>query len=90
MKLEKWYIGPRSDGDPYQPPETQPALHGNVYGHPDYKDGTFITTSLLKRVKDGKVETQSGSLYELGEVATEYEAVYPNAKARVLAQEKFG
>jgi hypothetical protein len=41
-------------------------LCGDVYGHPDYEDGTEITTSrIVKDIGFGQVATESGSIYKL-------------------------
>lgn len=44
-------------------------LIGCVYDHPDYVDGTLITTSLIAaKSGDGTVITASGAEYRLGTV----------------------
>lgn len=86
MKLEQWSVG-RHKRDQYRPPEDcPPCLHGFVTGHPKKADGSEITTSLIIRAVGDAIETESGSLYELGEVDPEYEARYPNARARLFEQ----
>lgn len=84
MKLENWSIVVMGT-DPYQAPECQTAcLHGNVYGHPKFKDGDAINTSAIKRKVGELIETYSGSQYELGEIDQEYEKLYPNARERMF------
>lgn len=83
-KLEKWSVGGHHP-DPYYPPEfQQPALHGIVYGHHRKSDGSEVTTSPIVGVEGEFVKTESGTLYELGEVYHAYEAAFPNAKQKLF------
>lgn len=87
MRIENWGISIR---DPFAATELQSYhLVGKVYGHPRYKDGDDIMTTAIVGVIDGRVVTKSGSEYELGEPHPDYEALFPNAKQRVLAQTIF-
>ena len=84
MKLENWSVV-AGMANPYQAPEQcVQCLHGTVYGHPRFEDGSSITTSRIVRAQGGIIETFSGSLYELGEVDPVYGAAYPNAKQRLI------
>lgn len=84
MKLENWSKG-AVPSSPFQAPELWvPRLAGNVYGHPNFEDGTAVTTSRIVGKRDGKVITGSGSEYELGEVDAEYENLYPDAFNRLM------
>jgi len=47
-------------------------LQGEVYGHPRYKDGTFVTTSPVEKADGVTITTRSGSVYELGKVEKNY------------------
>lgn len=86
MRLENWAVCRATGQSPYSAPETVvQVLSGKVYDHPHFDDGDEITTSGIVGIRDGKVLTQSGSLYELGEPAPGYEAAFPGAKARVLS-----
>lgn len=86
MRLENWSV--TGSNDPYKVPELQTKqLQGQVYDHPRFADGMFITTSTIIRVEDGRVRTKSGSLYILGEVDPKYEFEFPNARARLLNPE---
>lgn len=88
MRLENWGIVP-IQAPPFTPPELwAKAVCGNVYGHPNFKGGDLITST---RIVDGRVEgdkitlkTNSGSEYELGVVAEDYEAQFPDARNRVI------
>lgn len=83
MLLEDWCLS--KEQNPYIAPELQVTyLHGNVYGHPRFRDGHPVRTSAIKGLKDGFIETISGSLYELGKVREDYEEKYPNAKERLM------
>ena len=82
MKLENWSVV----SDPYQAPEIAGYyLHGIVYGHPRFNDGVEVTTSRVVGVRGDRIFTSSGHLYELGNVASEYESLYPNARARLIS-----
>jgi hypothetical protein len=84
MRLENWSVV-FSETDPYLAPELQKiALHGNVYGHPRFDDGSSVTTSTIKELRGELIITNSGSEYELGEVDPEYEKRYPEARQRIF------
>lgn len=86
MILENWIIL-SVDTDPFAAPETRTtSLHGEVFGHPGFREGQTITTSAIvgKTAKD-EIRTRSGSVYTLGQVRTEYEEKYPDAKAKLLS-----
>lgn len=74
------------DFSPYQAPEQHDKrLHGTVTGHPGFPDGAEVTTSRIIGVNpDGTVQTKSRA-YTLGMVDPGYEAVYPDAHAKLLA-----
>lgn len=84
MRLENWGVVLRPK--PYQPPEAwAQALSGNVYDHPEYSDGSLITTSAINAPHgDNAILTESGRVYELGVVAQDYEELYPNARERLF------
>ena len=45
VRIEDWSVVRHPD-DRYRPPARTPIhLHGAVYGHPDFADGHYITTS---------------------------------------------
>ena len=84
MKLEQWgVVGIPSH--PFEAPElwTQ-RLTGNTVGDTRRKDGTAVTTAPIEGKRNGKVVTMSGSEWELGEVAEEYERLYPDARNRLM------
>lgn len=90
-KLENWSVVELTS-DPYTPPELRPrSLHGVIYddSREKFPDGTFITTTKLLAVwesLDGRTlaVTNSGTLYQLNAVAEEYEALFPDARARLV------
>lgn len=83
--LDNWSVV-SVDFDPYQPPEVQKKyLHGKVFDHPHFADGTSITTSHIVTVNaEHRIVTGSGSIYSLGEVDPKYEESYPRAKQRLF------
>lgn len=56
VRLENWSVIPCHVGQ---------FLTGTVYGHDRMRDGTRVTTSLVSRVVDSTVITNSGTIYEL-------------------------
>jgi len=59
-------------------------LHGIVFGHPKFENGTEITTSKIVGTREGLILTYSGSEYQLEDVDPEYEKAFPNARQRLL------
>ena len=69
-RLEGWSVGypePKEQRDFYTPPEGRPVvLHGLIYGHPRFKDGSSVTTAPIVDA-DGSRITVAGSSSELSE-----------------------
>lgn len=83
LRLESWVL--RTTTRPSVAPGTKGAyLHGAIYGHPIYEDGTFMNTSAIQTINNGLVITVAGTAYELGEPALKYEDQYPDVKHKVL------
>jgi hypothetical protein len=81
-KMENWSI---ITTNPYRAPELGgQMIHGSVYGHPKFPDGSHITTSEIIGRKGELLETYSGSLYELGSIDPQYEKNFPNAFSRIM------
>lgn len=76
------------DPSPFKAPEQQYAIFlvGKVFGHSRFPDGTKISTSMIRKIENDIVFTESGSQYNLGDVDPNYEKEYPNAKERLLTQ----
>lgn len=71
-RLEQWSVAAASD-DPYMAPERRGiALHGRVYGHGRFPDGSEITTSRVTKVEGRLITTYSGNQYELGDIDQGY------------------
>lgn len=70
--LQDWSII-ITNPNPYAAPEAQKCkLHGKVYGHPDFPDGTEVTTStILNKIDDETYETRS-RIYKLGSKDPDY------------------
>jgi hypothetical protein len=84
-RLESWSMI-AALADPYKAPEQATMrLAGLVYGHPRFADGDQVTTSSIESREGEIVITASGTRYELGAVLAEYERLYPNARARLMA-----
>lgn len=81
MKLENWGLVPRGPGM---------SLIGDVYGDSRREDGKCIITSNMMAFDfdTESVITESGSFYQLGKVAADYEAEFPNARQRLIDQFK--
>jgi len=84
MKLDQWCVVSRNFISLPAPEQERCCLHGKVSGHPRCANGKTVTTSLLVSRSGNKVVTKSGSEYELGDVDAAYEALYPNARRRLL------
>lgn len=70
-KLENWSV--IHDGGVYAAPELHAlTLTGTVFGHPVKADGKVVITSPVEVVLGRTVKTSSGTVYELGDAATEY------------------
>lgn len=87
MPIQNWSL---VFSNPYNAPEIQtPSLHGKVFGHPKFEDGSNVTTSAVVGItEDGKIKTYSGSEYELGEVDPKYEELFPNTRERTIKAAK--
>lgn len=84
MILKNWSVV-NPNPDPYKAPELQKGcLHGEVYGHPRFEDGHRITTSSIVGLDGDYILTYSGSEYELGDVDSEYEKIYPDVRERLF------
>jgi hypothetical protein len=66
-------------------------LRGIVSGHPNYQDGTEITTSHITHRKGHHLVTCNGTHYQLGTINQAYQAQYPQALQGLLRRipEKF-
>lgn len=85
IRIEHWSIV-TPDTDPFLAPELRkPCLAGRVFGDPRRPDGTRVTTSPIVAVIGEHVLTSSGSEYELGDIDSTYAALYPGARARLIA-----
>lgn len=94
IKLENWEFCVRQ-GSPYMAPECQQRYFiGDVTGHPNFPDGSRVSTSNAVGWADDCAVTEDGNQYELGQPHPDYEAAFPNALERMrenarLAQEQF-
>ena len=60
------------------------SLQGIISNSPLHKAGKFVTTSSVVGINGKLIETRSGTLYKLGTVDPNYEALYPNARERMF------
>ncbi len=83
-RLENWVMF--TEADPYTAPEIiEFRLHGDVRNHQRINDADGQTISrILGRTESGRIVTRN-TVYELGDPKPDYEAQFPNAKARLLA-----
>ena len=87
--LEQWTYQRRPIEAMYCAPEQiHFILTGDVYDHPKFEDGRYIETSTVVEIRTGTITTESGSVYTLGDVDPDYEARYPNARARLFAPQE--
>lgn len=86
-KLNDWFI--LAVGDPYCAPELmEHRLCGKVEGHPSRPDGSSVITSATIGKIGDRLVTFTGSVIELGEPKADYEALFPNARTRILSTVK--
>jgi len=87
VRLENWSII-IDYPTPYAAPEqAHEHLQGNVYGHPKFTDGTYITTTRIEHVDyDRQLVHTRNRHYHLGKPDAEYEAAYPHAHARLFTR----
>ena len=69
MRLKNWSATGGFNQDFTAPELKKYYLQGNVYGHPNFKDGDPVITSMIMKINDKgnykEVITKSGSVYEL-------------------------
>ena len=73
-RLENWSVvdRPEDRANVFLAPECrQVAIHGEVYGHPNYPDGDLIITSPIVSVDSNKIECTSRT-YVLGKPSAEF------------------
>ena len=77
-----------ASNDPFLAPElNQMALQGNVYNHPRFDDGEFVTTSPIVDVdKNNNIITESGSIYQLYQADEKYAKKFPVPFLRLIDQ----
>lgn len=69
--LRNWSV--IEDDDGYTAPELRRmVLIGEVYGHPKYKDGSMIKTSVVITSEGRTIQTKSGTYYRLDEPSQMY------------------
>lgn len=69
--INEWSVQVRQ-GETHLPPNQSGRLGGRVYGHPDFPDGSFVTTSRVMSAEGRQVTTESGTVYRLGEPSKDY------------------
>ena len=69
MILTDWSIIYSKTQQYLAPEQKYYQLHGKVFGHPNFNDGTYVTTSIVNEIQDNndyiKAITASGSIYIL-------------------------
>ena len=83
-RLENWSIGIKTAGT-LQRPETKRILQGRIYDDPRFPNGCFISTSEIVGCIGEDIITHDHSIYKLGNILPTYEAAFPNARNRLLA-----
>lgn len=86
-RLENWYALYRG-GDIYTPPEMKAlCVGGQVYGHPDFKEGESIVTSRVMHA-DGLEVITTNTKYKLGKVDKHYKDWYADKYGKPINEEK--
>ena len=70
VRIENWYLVSNADGDK-SAVSVAYRLRGDVYGHPQYKDGERITTSEISAL-DGNIVQCKSRVYYLGQASKKY------------------
>lgn len=89
MILKNWAITTDIDERYIAPEMMHYHLQGNVYKHPIFYDGCFVTTSRIVKINDKgdykEAITRTGSVYELHkeDVDKEAEKQFPNYYERL-------
>ena len=87
--LEQWTYQRRPIEAQYTAPELiHFILTGDVFDHPKFADGQYVETSRVVEIGTDTITTYSGNVYTLGDPYPDYEAQYPNAKARLFAPQE--
>jgi len=75
----------------YTPPEHfRFRLTGKATGHPEFKNGSTVTSSpvisVIRDIDDDQVVigVQSGRFYRLGSINADYERAFPDARNRLI------
>lgn len=71
VKLEDWFLTDKFQ-NPYIPPEDNTCAKGMVFGHPKHTDGSYIRTSLIIKIENNLIYTESGTVYSVGEPNKSY------------------
>ena len=91
MEFKNWSII-QSNDNPFLAPELRPKiLHGQIYGNPRFEDGRAVSSSAIKEMRYDKKNNcimvlTSNSIYKIAPdtINKEYEAVFPDAFARMV------
>jgi hypothetical protein len=73
IKMTNWSLIDRfKEEDPVNNNLHRPALSGIVQGHPDFEDGTCVSTSIIVGAKGRTIFTQTDDFELVGEPSEEY------------------
>ena len=84
IRIEDWAIVCRRIGLYCSPEQSSKHLCGKVQNHPACPSGKSITTSAIIGRRGKFVVTKSGSLYDLGNMRSEFAAQFPDATERLF------
>jgi len=91
LTLKNWSITSTAESSYSAPELYKLRIQGEVYNHPEFKDGTFIITSSIVFVdaEAKTITTASGSVYHLNkkDVDERYEDGFSDAFNRVFKKE---
>jgi hypothetical protein len=83
VRINNWaVVAPKVSIGQLSPPPVH--LRGVVIGHPNWQDGSDITTSHITHRHGWHLVSTNGTHYELGFANPDYEARFPNARELLL------
>lgn len=85
MNLENWELVVAPGGMYVPPDHTGCYIRGNIYGHPNIPDGTYVQSSVILGwdFRDACFVDESRLELRLKEPAADYERRFPNALGKI-------
>jgi len=88
IRIENWKLVNRRHMEVSPAFDNEIHFMGSVFGHPQFRDGSVISSSRITGFDGDNFLTESGFVYELGETFDAYEGRYPRARQQLKARLK--